>query len=64
MTPFLFNILEIGTILANLREIAKAQRTDRYQNMYPAITRESPRILSSEIARTGPARSDSLPPAM
>ena len=63
MTPFLFKTLAIGTILANLREIAKAQRTDRYQNVYPVIAREFPHTPSSEIAHTGPARSDSLPPA-
>jgi len=32
MTPFLFNTLAIGTIPAYLREIAKAQRTDRHRN--------------------------------
>jgi hypothetical protein len=64
MTQFLFKPLAIGTILANLREVAKAQRTDRYQNMFQAIAREFPRTPSSEIAHSGPVRSDSLPPAM
>jgi hypothetical protein len=36
MTPFFSNTLAIGTILANLREIAKAQRTDRYQKYVPS----------------------------
>jgi hypothetical protein len=37
MRPFLFKPLAIGTILAPLREIVKAQRTDCYQNIYQAI---------------------------
>jgi hypothetical protein len=51
MTPFLFNTLAIGTIPANLREIAKVQGTDRYQDTHPAIVK-SINFAAVDLSRT------------